>query len=99
MSPRVVYIHSTYPDGAHAADCSGCAAEQSARKERARWLEWLVDVGYGVDFTHSPHPPCDPQEVADVMAAREPIPGCDLAPGETSADVHAWVLAENTGWE
>lgn len=77
----------------------GDVAEMAIKQERARWVEWLADVGYGIDFTHHPHPPCTPREVAEVYAEREPITELDLAAGETSTEVHEWAISQNTGWE
>jgi hypothetical protein len=76
----------------------GNVAGMAIKQERARWVEWLAVIGYGIDFTHHPHPPCTPRDVAAVYADREPIPACDLRDDEDSTDVHEWVIAQNTGW-
>jgi hypothetical protein len=38
--------------------------------ERLRWLDWLVDIGYGVDFTLAWQPPCEMQDLAEAYAER-----------------------------
>lgn len=55
------------------------------------WLEWLVDIGYGVDFTHNPPPPCEPADLAEVYAETD---------GEPVEDWTAILLDGNTagGW-
>lgn len=34
-------------------------------RERGRWLAWLVEIGYGVDFVCAPPPPCTPSDLAE----------------------------------
>jgi hypothetical protein len=55
------------------------------------WLEWLVSIGYGVDFTHNPPPPCEPSALAEVYAETD---------GESVEDWTAILLNGNTagGW-
>lgn len=48
-------------------------------QEISKWLTWLADIGYGVDFTHNPPPPCTPHQLAEVYAERD------------SEDVEDWV--------
>lgn len=55
------------------------------------WLEWLTEIGYGVDFTCTPPPPCEPAELAEVYAETD---------GESVEDWTAILLDGNTagGW-
>lgn len=55
------------------------------------WLEWLADIGYGVNFTNTPPPPCEPRDLAEVYAERD---------GEDVDDWTAILIDGNTcgGW-
>lgn len=66
----------------------------AAEAERRRWLNWLDQIGYGIDSSSDFPPPCTVRELAEVMQRREPIPD-----DEGGVDAYVWCIGEETGWK
>lgn len=64
----------------------------------SKWLHWLAEIGYGIDWSHDPHPPCTRRELAEVMNEIEPLDE-DALDSETGVDIWEWVIDTNTGWD
>lgn len=61
-------------------------------KEQSKWLHWLAEIGYGIDFSSDVLPPCTPRQLAEVLAEREPLGE------EDDVECWLWCIEENTGW-
>ncbi|GAC1377749.1 MAG: hypothetical protein NVSMB4_07310 [Acidimicrobiales bacterium] len=45
--------------------------KEAEREERARWVSWLYDIGYGIDFGNDIAPPCAAMDLAREYHRRE----------------------------
>ena len=52
------------------------------------WHDWLAHIGYGVDMSMTPEPPCTLTELAEAYHRMEP---------DTSAEDWAWCITQETG--
>jgi len=67
---------------------AGMTIERDATQ--AVWLDWLVKVGYGIDYSSDIDPPCTLADLAEAWRRAGPDDGMTVKDW-------AWCITENTG--
>ena len=61
-----------------------------AEAERERWLDWLAEAAYGVDWRSDVDPPCTLKELAEAWQRLD-------QPGADNVEEMAWCIEQETG--